>query len=82
MAIQKASVQDRNGAAKVIECMVEKWNKIIRIFADGGYSGGLIEALKPLKSNIGFKQKPINFPSRLKNRFKILNPNIEILNKF
>lgn len=46
VVIQGASVQDRSGAIPVIECLVEKWNKIIKIFADGGYSGGLIEAVK------------------------------------
>lgn len=46
VVIQSASVQDRKGAIMVVECLSEKWNKIIKIFADGGYSGGLIEVIK------------------------------------
>jgi putative transposase len=46
VVIQGASVQDRNGALEVIEKMVESWKRIIRIFADGGYSGTLINKVK------------------------------------
>ena len=46
IVVQSASVQDRNGALSVIEKLVENWRKIIKIFADGGYSGSLIEKVK------------------------------------
>jgi putative transposase len=41
--IHSASIQDRVGAVLVIEKLVYKWKKIIKIFADGGYMGTLIE---------------------------------------
>jgi putative transposase len=44
--IQSASVQDRDGAPSVIEKMQERWIKIIKIFADGGYGGKLIDKIK------------------------------------
>ena len=46
VVVQSASVQDRNGAIIVIEKLVENWRKIIKIFADGGYSGSLIEKVR------------------------------------
>lgn len=46
VVIQNASVQDRDGAISVIEKMKESWKKIIKIFADGGYRGQLIETVK------------------------------------
>lgn len=46
VVIQSASIQDRKGAVSVVECLSAKWNKIVKIFADGGYSGGLIETIK------------------------------------
>ena len=46
VVIQSASVQDRDGAEHVIEKMKENWLKIIKIFADGGYAGKLIEKIK------------------------------------
>ena len=46
--IQSASMQDRDGALSVIECLVEKWNKVTKIFADGGYAGKLIEKVKEM----------------------------------
>lgn len=46
VVIQSASIQDRNGAISVIEKLLENWKKIIKIFADGGYSGSLIEKVK------------------------------------
>jgi putative transposase len=46
IVVQSASIQDRNGAISVIEKLVENWRKIIKIFADGGYSGSLIEKVK------------------------------------
>lgn len=44
--IQSASVQDRDGAHSVIENMKENWSRVIKIFADGGYAGKLIEKVK------------------------------------
>jgi putative transposase len=46
VVIQSACVQDRNGALSVVEKLVESWRKITKIFADGGYSGKLIERVK------------------------------------
>jgi putative transposase len=46
VVIQSASVQDRDGAQSVIEKMQERWIKVIKIFADGGYRGKLIEKIK------------------------------------
>jgi len=45
VVIQSASVQDRNGALSVIEKLTENWKKIIKIFADGGYSGTLADKI-------------------------------------
>ena len=46
VVIQSASVQDRDGATEVIKVMQENWRKVIKIFADGGYRGKLIDAVK------------------------------------
>ena len=46
VVIQNASVQDRDGSISVIEIMKESWNNVTKIFADGGYSGKLIDLLK------------------------------------
>ena len=46
IVIQSASVQDRDGAESVIEKMKENWLRIIKIFADGGYAGKLIDKIK------------------------------------
>lgn len=46
VVIQSASVQDRDGAISVISKMKEAWFKIIKVFADGGYAGKLIESVK------------------------------------
>src|SRR5438105_7688928 len=48
VVIQSASVQDRDGAISVIGKLVESWKKIIKIFADAGYSGGLIGKVKDM----------------------------------
>src|SRR5208282_2712572 len=39
IVIQSASVQDRDGAESVIRNMKANWLGIIKIFADGGYTG-------------------------------------------
>lgn len=44
--VQSASVQDRDGATSVISKMCDKWVKIKKIFADGGYRGKLITVIK------------------------------------
>jgi putative transposase len=54
VAIQGASVQDRDGAIEVISKMSDTWNKIIKIFADNGYRGALIEKVK-IKFKIVFE---------------------------
>src|SRR5438477_2289448 len=46
VVIQSASVQDRNGAFDVVQKLVENWKKVIKIFADGGYSGKLVDKVK------------------------------------
>jgi len=46
IVIQNASVQDRDGAKEVFEKMLENWRKIIKVFADGGYRGKLIDTIK------------------------------------
>jgi len=46
VAIQSASVQDRDGAVSVIDKLMENWRKVIKIFADGGYAGKLIGKVK------------------------------------
>lgn len=46
VVIQRASVQDRDGAEDVVKNMQENWRKIIKIFADGGYRGQLIDRIK------------------------------------
>jgi putative transposase len=46
VVIQSASVQDRDGAADVVSKLLESWKKIIKIFADGGYRGHLIDTIK------------------------------------
>ena len=46
IVVQSASVQDRDGASEVVQKLVECWKKIVKIFADGSYSGELIEKIK------------------------------------
>ncbi len=46
VVIQSASVQDRNGGLDVVEKLVECWKKVIKIFADAGYSGTLADKIK------------------------------------
>ena len=46
VVIQSASVQDRDGAMEVINKMSESWRNIIKLFADGGYRGKLIELIR------------------------------------
>lgn len=54
VVIQSASVQDRDGAMDVIDRLFETWNSIIKIFADNGYRGALIEKVK-VKFKIAFE---------------------------
>jgi putative transposase len=48
VVVQSASVQDRDGAVEVVNKMVGSWKKVIKIFADGGYRGQLIKAIKAI----------------------------------
>ncbi len=48
VVIQNASLQDRDGASSVIEKMQGSWIRVIKIFADGGYAGKLIERIRQL----------------------------------
>ena len=44
--MHSASVQDRDGATEVIGRLWEAWIKIVKLFADGGYQGRLLEKIK------------------------------------
>jgi putative transposase len=46
VAIQSASVQDRDGAVSVVNKLLGSWKKVVKIFADGGYRGQLINTIK------------------------------------
>ena len=46
VVIQSASVQDRDGAISVVNKLLESWRKIVKIFADAGYRGRLIDTIK------------------------------------
>lgn len=46
VVIENASVQDRDGAADVVDKLLENWKKVVKIFADGGYRGQLIDTIK------------------------------------
>jgi putative transposase len=46
VVIQSASVQDRDGAVDVVSKLCESWRKVVKIFADGGYRGQLINTIK------------------------------------
>ena len=46
VVIHSAGVQDRVGAVQVVEKLAESWKKIVKIFADGGYTGTWIDRVK------------------------------------
>src|SRR5215210_7246929 len=46
VVIQSASVQDRDGAVDVVSKLCESWKRVVKIFADGGYRGQLINTIK------------------------------------
>jgi len=46
VVIQGASVQDRDRAISVIDKLTESWKMVIKIFADGGYRGELINRIR------------------------------------
>ena len=46
MVIQSASVQDRDGAVDVVKKLCASWKKVVKIFADGGYRGQLINTIQ------------------------------------
>ena len=46
VVIQSASVQDRDGAVDVVSKLCESWKRVVKIFADGGYTGQLINTIK------------------------------------
>lgn len=46
VVIQSASMQDRNGADKMIGCMENCWYNVKKSFADGDYSGKLAMRVK------------------------------------
>ena len=45
VVIQSASVQDRDGAVDVVSKLCESWKRVVKIFADGGYRGQLINTI-------------------------------------
>jgi putative transposase len=46
VVIQSASVQDRDGAVDVVKKLCASWKKVVKIFADGGYRGQLINTIQ------------------------------------
>lgn len=46
VVIQSAPVQDRDGAAGVVNKLLENWKKVVLLFADGGCRGQLIRTIK------------------------------------
>ena len=46
VVVHSAGIQDRNGGLPIIEKLKEKWRQIIKIFADSGYDGTLIQKVK------------------------------------
>jgi len=48
IVIHSAGIQDRDGAISAIKTMKENWSRVIKIFADGGYAGKLIQKIKEL----------------------------------
>jgi putative transposase len=46
VVVHSASVQDRDGAIIVLTKLTQYWKKIIKIFADGGYRGQLVQQIK------------------------------------
>ena len=44
--IQRADVQDRDGALSVVELARQKYEKLIKLWADGGYRGECIVRIK------------------------------------
>jgi putative transposase len=46
VAIQSASLQDRDGAKQVMKELKGTWKRVVKVFGDGGYRGKLIEWAK------------------------------------
>ena len=46
VVVHGADVQDRDGAVSVFEKMLESWRKVIKVFADAGYAGKLINTIE------------------------------------
>jgi putative transposase len=46
VVVHSAGIQDRNGGLPVMEKLKGKWRRIVRIFADSGFNGTLIEKVK------------------------------------
>jgi putative transposase len=54
VVVHSASIQDRDGAMTVLRKLKYGWNGIMKIFADGGYKGKLIDNVK-LKLNYNLR---------------------------
>ena len=46
VVVHSADIQDRDGAKLVMDCIRYKYDSIVKIFADGGYAGQLIDYVK------------------------------------
>jgi putative transposase len=67
VVVHSADIQDRDGAKLVMEKLRFKYTRLVKIFADGGYAGQLIDYVKTTfgwileivkRSDIGFKILP------------------------
>lgn len=67
VVVHSADVQDRDGAKLVMEKLRFKYSRLVKIFADGGYAGQLIDYVKASfgwileivkRSDVGFKILP------------------------
>jgi putative transposase len=46
--VHTADVQDRDGAKLVLESLAERFPRLKKVWADGGYAGQLLEQVKGL----------------------------------
>lgn len=51
--VQKADLQDRDGGKPVLEPLREKYTRLSKIWADGGYSGALVDWVYELRQGRG-----------------------------
>ena len=58
MAVQPASVQDRDGAKPLIEATVAAFPSLSKVWADGGDSGALVEWARERGVDLEIVKKP------------------------